>query len=67
VSTDGQLLDDQIAELKAATKIFAEKQSDARSDRPQLKKSLASLGEGDTLIVTPSLPERLVVYTHCVY
>ena len=26
-----------------------------------------SLGEGDTLIVTPSLPERLVVYTHCVY
>jgi DNA invertase Pin-like site-specific DNA recombinase len=54
VSTDGQMLDDQIAELKAAaaTKIFAEKQSGARSDRPQLKKALAALGEGDTLIVT---------------
>jgi DNA invertase Pin-like site-specific DNA recombinase len=48
------MLDDQIAELKAAaaTKIFAEKQSGARSDRPQLKKALAALGEDDTLIVT---------------
>jgi DNA invertase Pin-like site-specific DNA recombinase len=54
VSTDGQTLDAQIAELKAAgaTKIFAEKQSGARSDRPRLKKALAALGEGDTLIVT---------------
>jgi DNA invertase Pin-like site-specific DNA recombinase len=54
VSTDGQTLDVQIAELKAAdaTKIFAEKQSGARSDRPQLQKALAALGEGDTLIVT---------------
>ena len=54
VSTDGQTLDAQIAELKAAgaTKVFAEKQSGARSDRPQLKKALAALGEGDTLIIT---------------
>jgi DNA invertase Pin-like site-specific DNA recombinase len=54
VSTDGQTLDAQIAELKAAgaTRVFAEKQSRARSDRPQLKKALAALGEGDTLIVT---------------
>jgi DNA invertase Pin-like site-specific DNA recombinase len=54
VSTDGQTLDDQIAALKAAgaTRMFAEKQSGARSDRPQLKKALAALGEGDTLIVT---------------
>jgi len=54
VSTDGQTLDAQVAELKAAgsTKLFAEKQSGARSDRPQLKKALAVLGEGDTLIVT---------------
>jgi DNA invertase Pin-like site-specific DNA recombinase len=54
VSTDGQTLNSQIAELKAAgvTKLFAEKQSGARSDRPQLKKALAVLGEGDTLIVT---------------
>jgi DNA invertase Pin-like site-specific DNA recombinase len=54
VSTDGQTLDAQIAELKAAgaTRLFAEKQSGARSDRPQLKRALAALGEGDTLIVT---------------
>jgi DNA invertase Pin-like site-specific DNA recombinase len=54
VSTDGQTLVDQIAALKAAgtTRIFAEKQSGTRSDRPQLKKALAALGEGDTLIVT---------------
>jgi DNA invertase Pin-like site-specific DNA recombinase len=54
VSTDGQTLDAQIAELKAAgaKRIFAEKQSGARSDRPQLRKALAALGEGDTLIVT---------------
>jgi DNA invertase Pin-like site-specific DNA recombinase len=54
VSTDGQTLDAQIAELKAAgaTKMFAEKQSGARTDRPQLRKAIAALGEGDTLIVT---------------
>jgi DNA invertase Pin-like site-specific DNA recombinase len=54
VSTDGQTLADQIAALKAAgaTRMFAEKQSGTRSDRPQLKKALAALGEGDTLIVT---------------
>jgi DNA invertase Pin-like site-specific DNA recombinase len=54
VSTDGQTLDAQIAELKAAgaTRMFAEKQSGARSDRPQLKRAIAALGEGDTLIVT---------------
>jgi predicted site-specific integrase-resolvase len=54
VSTDGQTLDAQIAALKAAgaTRMFAEKQSGARSDRPQLRKALDALGEGDTLIVT---------------
>jgi DNA invertase Pin-like site-specific DNA recombinase len=54
VSTDGQTLDAQIAELKAAgaTKVFAEKQSGAHTDRPQLRKAIAALGEGDTLIVT---------------
>jgi DNA invertase Pin-like site-specific DNA recombinase len=54
VSTDGQSLDDQIAALKAAgaTRMFAEKQSGARSDRPQLRKAIAALGKGDTLIVT---------------
>jgi DNA invertase Pin-like site-specific DNA recombinase len=35
-----------------ATKLFAEKQSGALSDRPQLRKALAALGEGDVLMVT---------------
>ena len=54
VSTDGQSLDDQIAALKAAgaTKLFAEKPSGARSDRPQLRKAINALGAGDVLLVT---------------
>jgi DNA invertase Pin-like site-specific DNA recombinase len=54
VSTDGQTLQAEMAELRGAgaTKIFAEKQSGARSDRPQLRRALAALGEGDTLVVT---------------
>lgn len=54
VSTDGQTLNDQIAALKAAgaSKIFAEKQSGARSDRPRLRKALSELGQGDVLMVT---------------
>jgi DNA invertase Pin-like site-specific DNA recombinase len=54
VSTDGQTLNDLIAALKAAgaSKIFAEKQSGARSDRPQLRKALFALGRGDVLMVT---------------
>ena len=54
VSTEGQTLDAQVAELKAAgaTRLFAEKQSGTRSDRPQLRKALAALGEGDVLMVT---------------
>jgi formylglycine-generating enzyme required for sulfatase activity len=53
-STEGQTLDAQIGELKAAgaTKLFAEEQSGARGDRPQLRKAIAALGEGDVLIVT---------------
>ena len=41
VSTDGQTLDAQVAELKAAgaTRIFSEKQSGARTDTPQLRSS----------------------------
>jgi DNA invertase Pin-like site-specific DNA recombinase len=54
VSTDSQTLDAQIAELKAAgaTRMFTEKESGARTDRPQLRKAIAALGTGDTLIVT---------------
>jgi DNA invertase Pin-like site-specific DNA recombinase len=54
VSTDGQSLDAQIAELKAAgaMRTYAEKESGARTSRPQLRKAIAVLGKGDTLIVT---------------
>lgn len=54
VSTDGQSLDSQQAELSAAgcERIFAEKISGARSDRPELAKVLACLRTGDVLVVT---------------
>src|SRR5205085_5755413 len=54
VSTDGQSLSAQLAELKAATceKIFQEKISGARSDRKQLAKLMAGLAKGDVLVVT---------------
>src|SRR3954465_2407170 len=54
VSTDGQSLAAQIAELKAAkcTKIFQEKISGARSDRKQLAKLMPVLTKGDVLVVT---------------
>ena len=44
---------DQIVELKAAgaSRTFAEKLSGAHSDRPMLRKALAALDEGDTLMV----------------
>lgn len=54
VSTDGQTLDAQVDQLKAAgaTKVFQEKISGARRDRAQLQKLIASLSPGDTLLVT---------------
>jgi DNA invertase Pin-like site-specific DNA recombinase len=54
VSTDGQSLTSQDAQLKAAdcTKVYAEKISGARSDRPELAKALKRLYPGDVLIVT---------------
>jgi DNA invertase Pin-like site-specific DNA recombinase len=54
VSTDGQSLDAQRAALKAAgaTKVFAEKESGARTDRAQLAKAMVALGAGDVLVVT---------------
>ena len=54
VSTDGQSLSAQLAELKAAkcSKIFQEKISGARSDRKQLTRLMAVLAEGDVLVVT---------------
>src|SRR4051794_38424058 len=53
VSTDGQSLSAQLAELKAAkcAKIFQEKVSGARSDRKQLTRLMAALARGDVLVV----------------
>jgi DNA invertase Pin-like site-specific DNA recombinase len=54
VSTNGQDLTDQVRALEAigAVRIYREKQSGARSDRPQLAKAIASLAPGDVLVVT---------------
>jgi DNA invertase Pin-like site-specific DNA recombinase len=54
VSTDGQTLNDQVTALRAAgaAKVYEEKISGARSDRPQLAKAINALGSGDTLLVT---------------
>lgn len=53
VSTDSQTLDTQINQLKAAgaEKVFREKVSGSRTDRPQLKKVIAALEAGDVLLV----------------
>ena len=54
VSTDGQSLTAQIAELKDAgcTEIFREKESGAKSDRAQLARLIGRLKQGDVLVVT---------------
>ena len=54
VSTDGQTLDVQQAGLKeaGATRLFAENQSGAKTDRAALARCIASLEAGDTLLVT---------------
>src|SRR5215471_9842446 len=54
VSTDGQSLASQDAQLHAAgcAKVYAEKISGAHSDRPELAKVLRRLQTGDVLMVT---------------
>jgi DNA invertase Pin-like site-specific DNA recombinase len=54
VSTNGQDLSAQDAELRAAgcAKVFKEKVSGAKSDRPELAKAIGRLEEGDVLVVT---------------
>lgn len=53
-STDRQTLDSQRKALKAVgcEKVFQEKTSGARADRAELTKLLATIGEGDVLIVS---------------
>src|SRR5262245_9545964 len=50
VSTDGQSLDSQQLQLKAAgaQKVFSEKISGAKTDRRQLQRAIDALGVGDT-------------------
>jgi len=54
VSTDGQTLDAQVAQLEAAgaSKLFKEKVSGAKRDRVQLDKMLGTLNAGDVVVVT---------------
>jgi DNA invertase Pin-like site-specific DNA recombinase len=54
VSTPGQDAGDQVIALRAAgaVKVFSEKLSGAKSDRPQLAKAIRSLAQGDVLMVT---------------
>jgi DNA invertase Pin-like site-specific DNA recombinase len=54
VSTNGQTLASQDAQLHAAgaAKVYAEKMSGARTDRPELAKILKRLDAGDMLMVT---------------
>ena len=52
VSTDDQDYTTQVEKLKAAgcTKIFSEKQSGAKRDRPELDRALEYVREGDTFV-----------------
>ena len=54
VSTNGQSLDQQEAELMAAgcAKVFKEKVSGAKTDRAELAKVIRTLQPGDVLVVT---------------
>src|SRR6516164_2997984 len=54
VSTNGQDLSAQDAELMAAgcAKVFKEKLSGAKTDRPELAKAISKLEPGDVLVVT---------------
>ncbi len=53
VSTDAQDFSSQLAQLKAAgcERVFREKISGATTDRPQLRKMLATVGHGDVVII----------------
>eukprot|EP01037_Dinobryon_pediforme_P018681 gene18681-18980_t len=54
VSTDGQSVAAQVTELTAAgcVKVFRETASGAQTDRAQLRRAVAALDDGDTLVVT---------------
>ncbi len=52
VSTAGQSLESQLEALRACDKVFQEKESGAKAERPQLVTMLDYVREGDTITVT---------------
>lgn len=54
VSTDGQSVSAQVAELKGAgcDRVFSETASGAKTNRAQLERAIMTLGPGDVLVVT---------------
>jgi len=54
VSTDGQSVDAQVLQLRAAgcAKVFREVASGAKTDRRQLRRAIEQLDAGDVLMVT---------------
>lgn len=52
VSTTGQSLDAQLTALSGCDKVFKEKVSGAKDDRPQLNLMLEFVREGDSVVVT---------------
>jgi DNA invertase Pin-like site-specific DNA recombinase len=54
VSTDGQSVDAQVKQLRAAgaVKVFRETASGAKTDRAQLRRVVTHLAKGDVLMVT---------------
>jgi DNA invertase Pin-like site-specific DNA recombinase len=53
VSTDGQSVDAQVKQLRAAgaEKVFRETASGARTDRAQLRRAIDAIDKGDVLMV----------------
>ena len=53
VSTDGQDLSNQVAQLKAAgcSTIFRERMTGTHAERPQLKKLMGKLAAGDVVVI----------------
>ena len=52
VSTAGQSLESQLGALRVCDKVFQEKESGAKAERPQLVTMLDYVREGDTITVT---------------
>jgi DNA invertase Pin-like site-specific DNA recombinase len=58
VSSTGQDLQVQLEKLRECDKVFEEKRSGVDAGRPELKRCLEYLREGETLLVTKLDPRR---------